>query len=198
MKHQHCLRTLAGACVFLFLLAGCAPDASESQTQPTASAEQTEPASTAEKPAADTAQAAPPTQAQAPAPAPTPAKPRPPAPAKPAQPVICADCGTVAAITEVQQKGQGTGAGAVIGAVAGGVAGHQVGGGRGKDVATVAGAILGAMAGHEVEKRVRSTTTYDVRVAMEDGSQRVINVSELGGLTVGAKVRVDGNTIYLR
>jgi outer membrane lipoprotein SlyB len=114
------------------------------------------------------------------------------------QPAICADCGTVAAVTPVQVKGEGSGAGAVIGAVAGGVAGHQVGGGRGKDVATAAGVILGAMAGHEVEKRTRSVTVYDISVRMDSGGQRVIRVSDPGGLTVGTPVRVEGNNIYIR
>lgn len=111
---------------------------------------------------------------------------------------ICQDCGTIVAITPIKQKGQGSGAGAVAGAVAGGVAGHQVGGGRGKDVATVAGAILGAMAGNEVEKRVRATETYDVSIAMENGSQRTINVAALNGLSVGSQVRVQGDSISFR
>ena len=38
-------------------------------------------------------------------------------------------------------------AAAVIGGIAGGVLGHQIGKGRGKDVATVSGAILGTLAG---------------------------------------------------
>ena len=40
--------------------------------------------------------------------------------------------------------------GAVIGAVIGGVLGHQVGGGRGRDVATVGGAVAGGAAGSQV------------------------------------------------
>ncbi|MDP9141200.1 MAG: glycine zipper 2TM domain-containing protein [Pseudomonadota bacterium] len=111
---------------------------------------------------------------------------------------VCQECGTISAITPIKQKGQGSGAGAVAGAVAGGVAGHQVGGGRGKDVATVAGAVLGALAGNEVEKRVRSTETYDVLISMDNGSQRQINVPSLGGLSVGTPVRVQGDTISMR
>jgi len=42
-------------------------------------------------------------------------------------------------------------AGTVIGGVLGGVLGHQVGSGRGNDVATVGGAALGAYAGNRVE-----------------------------------------------
>lgn len=40
--------------------------------------------------------------------------------------------------------------GAVIGAVIGGVLGHQVGGGRGRDVATIGGAVAGGAAGSQV------------------------------------------------
>ena len=62
-------------------------------------------------------------------------------------------------------------AGTVLGGVIGGVAGHQVGGGRGKDLATAAGAIVGAYAGHSVAERIetpkfeqRCTTINDSRV----------------------------------
>ena len=54
----------------------------------------------------------------------------------------CNNCGTITNIKTVQVKGEGTGVGAVAGGVLGGVLGHQVGGGRGKDVATVAGAFF--------------------------------------------------------
>lgn len=188
MNHMS-LRILLSAGLFALFASACAPDAPDASP----AGEQT---ATDEVEAA-AAPEAPPPAAEPPRPAPVAtAKPRP--QPSPPQPVICADCGTVSAITETTQKGEGSGAGAVAGAVAGGVAGHQVGGGRGKDVATVAGAILGAMAGHEIEKRARSTTSYDISVTMDDGSQRLINVVEPGGLTVGTKVRVEGNTIYPR
>ena len=48
-------------------------------------------------------------------------------------------------------------AGTVIGGVLGGVLGHQVGGGRGKDLATAVGAVAGAAAGHEVANREGSS-----------------------------------------
>ncbi|GGP26941.1 glycine zipper 2TM domain-containing protein [Silvimonas amylolytica] len=52
---------------------------------------------------------------------------------------------------QVQTQNQAGGVvGSIIGGVAGGVLGHQVGGGRGKDVATVAGAIGGALIGNQV------------------------------------------------
>jgi len=55
--------------------------------------------------------------------------------------------------------------GTIIGGVAGGVIGHQIGGGRGKDLATVGGAIIGSLVGHNLsrQKRRNSYTTYETR-----------------------------------
>lgn len=39
--------------------------------------------------------------------------------------------------------------GTAIGAVGGGLVGHQIGGGKGKDLATIGGAVAGGFAGHE-------------------------------------------------
>ncbi|EEQ04518.1 hypothetical protein yrohd0001_29690 [Yersinia rohdei ATCC 43380] len=50
--------------------------------------------------------------------------------------------------------------GSVLGAVAGGVLGHQVGGGRGKDIATVAGALAGGYAGNRVQSNMQESDTY--------------------------------------
>ena len=56
-------------------------------------------------------------------------------------------------VTEVRPVEVGdSGVGTALGAILGGVAGHQVGGGRGKDLATVGGAILGGVAGNQVNK----------------------------------------------
>lgn len=46
-----------------------------------------------------------------------------------------------------QQRGDPNIGGGIVGALIGGVLGHQVGGGRGKDVATAGGAIAGALIG---------------------------------------------------
>lgn len=159
----------------------------------------------AQAPAAEPAPAPAAEPAPAPEPAPKPKhKPKPqpqasyePAP-QPAAPAVCYDCGTIANITEVRQAGQGSGAGAVLGGVAGGVAGHQIGKGKGNDVATVAGALLGAYAGHKAEEQIRAAVTYDVTIAMESGGSRTINVPALNGLAVGQPVRVDGNAIAPR
>jgi uncharacterized protein YcfJ len=110
----------------------------------------------------------------------------------------CGDCGTVTSITASKQKPDGSGAGAVLGAAAGGVAGHQVGGGRGKDVATVIGALAGAYAGNQAEKQIRASTVYMVDVRMDNGGSRSISVKDPGSLSVGSKVRVNGDVIEPR
>src|SRR5215216_1771852 len=74
----------------------------------------------------------------------------------------CKECGTVTNVRTIKKEGEGSGLGAVAGGVIGGVLGHQVGSGRGKDVATVAGAGAGAYAGHQIEKNQKSTTSYEV------------------------------------
>lgn len=113
------------------------------------------------------------------------------APAKVAQaPAICHSCGRVESIQEIQQQAQGSGVGMVAGAVLGGVLGNQVGGGSGRKIATVAGAVGGGYAGNEIEKRTRATTTYNVRVRMEDGEVRTFPYAQQPGWSVGDRVRV--------
>ncbi len=55
--------------------------------------------------------------------------------------------------------------GTIIGGVAGGVIGHQVGKGRGNDLATVGGAIIGSIVGHNISNNQRrdNYTTYETR-----------------------------------
>jgi uncharacterized protein YcfJ len=50
-----------------------------------------------------------------------------------------------------------------VGAVIGGVLGHQVGGGRGRDIATVGGATAGAVIGANVGRGGTQVTTRDVQ-----------------------------------
>jgi len=105
----------------------------------------------------------------------------------------CQDCGTVLSIREVKQKGQGTGLGAVGGAVVGGVLGHQIGGGTGKTVATIAGAGGGAYAGHQIEKNVKSKTTWTVDIRMDGGQTRTFTYSNAPTVHEGERVKlVDG------
>jgi uncharacterized protein YcfJ len=53
--------------------------------------------------------------------------------------------------------------GAIAGALIGGILGHQVGGGRGKDIATVGGAIAGGAIGSQVGRDQNDTYSKDVR-----------------------------------
>lgn len=107
----------------------------------------------------------------------------------------CAECGVIESVREIDAKGAGSGLGAVGGGVLGGLLGNQTGGGRGKDVMTVVGAVGGAVAGNEVEKRVKSTKSYEVTVRLEDGTSRVIPEASLPAWRNGDKVRIVNGAI---
>jgi outer membrane lipoprotein SlyB len=127
----------------------------------------------------------------------------PPAPAAavvaaPVVPAPCNSCGVVRSVTAVSTDGKASGAGAVIGGIVGGVAGNQVGGGSGRQVATVAGVIGGAVLGNEIEQNRNASSSYDVVIDMEGGGQQVIAMQDVGGISAGSRVRVQGNTVSLR
>lgn len=107
----------------------------------------------------------------------------------------CAECGVVESIREIDVKGEGSGVGAVGGAVVGGVVGHQIGSGRGQDIATVVGAVGGAVAGHQIEKHVKSTKSYEITVRFEDGSSRVIHEASAPAWRNGDRVKVINGVI---
>ena len=117
------------------------------------------------------------------------------APAQVADRWRCAECGVVQSVHEISTKGTGSGLGAVGGAVVGGVLGHQVGGGRGQDIATVVGAVGGAVAGNEVEKRAKSGKSYEITVRLEDGSSRVIQEANATTWRAGDRVKVINGVI---
>ncbi|HEY0847498.1 MAG TPA: glycine zipper 2TM domain-containing protein [Noviherbaspirillum sp.] len=146
-------------------------DTEEPETSPKpAKVEKRSPAQTSPSPARRAAPPAQPPVAQAPA--------------------ICHSCGRVESVQAIQQEAQPSGVGMIAGAVLGGVLGNQVGGGSGRKVATVAGAVGGGYAGNEIEKRTRSTTTYQVRVRMEDGDVRTFPFAQQPGWSTGDRVRV--------
>jgi outer membrane lipoprotein SlyB len=113
----------------------------------------------------------------------------------PPQPAYCSTCGTVVAISAVRQEGHGTGIGAVGGAVAGGVVGNQFGSGGGRTAMTLLGALGGGLAGNSVEKHIRSTTSYSVRVRMENGKTRYFTYHEAPPFQQGQRVRVERGTL---
>lgn len=132
---------------------------------------------------------------------------RPPLPtvvAKSSPATVCADCGTVQSVSAVQRQGQVNGVpvgnttiglGTVAGGVIGGLLGNQVGNGNGKTAATVVGAAGGAYAGNVVEKNMKKVTVYDVRVRMDDGTIRNLDISS--DVPVGSKVIVEGKNLRL-
>ncbi|MFL9916469.1 glycine zipper 2TM domain-containing protein [Paraburkholderia fungorum] len=146
-------------------------------------------------------------QAQQPQPAPAPApqqqqyaqqqqaQPTPQYAQQPSQPAYCSTCGTVVGISAVRQEGHGTGIGAVGGAVAGGLVGNQFGGGGGRTAMTILGAVGGGVAGNSVEKHIRSTTSYSVRVRMENGKTRYFTYHEAPPFQEGQRVRIENGTL---
>jgi outer membrane lipoprotein SlyB len=98
-------------------------------------------------------------------------------------------------VTAIEKPGEASGGGAVIGGVLGGVLGHQVGGGRGKDVATVAGALGGAYAGHQIEKSKSRSLTWEVRVKLEDGTHRTMRYEAEPAFRVGDRVRIENGLL---
>ncbi len=107
----------------------------------------------------------------------------------------CVDCGVIQSVREIEAKGVGTGLGAVGGAVVGGALGSQVGGGDGKKVMAVVGAVGGAVAGNEIEKRVKSTKSYEITVHLEDGTNRVFTEASAPSWRTGDKVRIVNGVI---
>lgn len=107
-----------------------------------------------------------------------------------AQTPVCASCGRIEAVQPVQQAAKPSGLGVAAGAVLGGVLGNQVGNGNGRTLATIAGAVGGGYAGNEVEKRTKTTTTYQVRVRMEDGSVRTFPYQHQPAWSIGDRVRI--------
>jgi len=73
--------------------------------------------------------------------------------------------------------------------------GNQVGNGNGKTAATVLGAAGGAYAGNVVEKNMKKVTVYEVRVRMDNGTTRNLDIST--DVPVGSKVIVEGKNLRL-
>lgn len=108
---------------------------------------------------------------------------------------VCGNCGRVESVTPIEEAAPASGLGAVAGGVLGAVLGNQVGHGGGRTAATLLGAGGGAFLGNTVEKRTRTTTTYQIRVRMDDGSVRTYN--HTAPVPVGERVTTEGNGFRL-
>ena len=112
--------------------------------------------------------------------------------------VVCAECGKITAVRVAEKKGDSTPLGMIAGGVAGAVLGHQVGGGKGKDIATIAGAAGGAYAGHKIEEHMKTTKTWMVMVHFDDGSDREFSFPADPGFAVGDSVKSSGGGLVRR
>jgi outer membrane lipoprotein SlyB len=108
---------------------------------------------------------------------------------------VCANCGVVEAVNAVQHKGEGGVVGIVGGGVAGALVGSQIGHGGGKTVAEIAGAAGGAYLGNEIQKKVTTTTHYEVLVRLANGSSQTVSYATQPGFNVGSRVRVENGTL---
>jgi outer membrane lipoprotein SlyB len=107
----------------------------------------------------------------------------------------CTACGKVTSVEVGEKKGESGAVGLIAGGVAGALLGHQVGGGRGKDVATVAGAAGGAYAGKKVEEKMNSSKIWTVHVQYEDGGKGSFVFEHDPGMVAGDRVKHEGKTI---
>ncbi len=108
---------------------------------------------------------------------------------------VCADCGTVTAVSREERQGQASPVGAIAGGLVGGMLGNQIGEGSGKDIATIAGAAGGVYAGREVEKRINARTVWVVKVRFGDGSAGSYEFAQDPGFRTGDAVKKAGNSV---
>jgi len=106
------------------------------------------------------------------------------------KPGVCSICGVIESIHTVEQDGDASGLGAVAGGVVGGVVGNQMGKGKGNTLMTIIGLGSGAYAGHTIEKNMKSTTAYVIKVRMQDGTYRSVTQPSQPEYAVGDHVRV--------
>jgi outer membrane lipoprotein SlyB len=194
------------------LMTACGPQdggqaATAVQSAPVAQPVAPAPAPVAQAPAPVVAQApapveAPPAAKPAVKPAPihtakpAPAKPVPVKATEPVQEIKVAAAppsNTVGAVTQIDPitETSASGVGAVAGGALGGVVGHQFGKGDGKKAMTVLGAVGGAVAGHQIEKAHNTKVVgYRVQVHLDNGETRTFEPTQLDGLKVGDRVRV--------
>ena len=102
----------------------------------------------------------------------------------------CSNCGNVESVRTIKQRAEGSGLGAAGGAVIGGLLGNQIGGGTGRTIATAAGAIGGAVVGNQVEGNMKATTSYEIRVRLDDGTLRTFRQSSAPAWRSGDRVRI--------
>ena len=103
---------------------------------------------------------------------------------------VCTTCGVIEGYAPVQVKGQNNGVGAVAGGVGGALIGSKIAGRGNHTLGGVIGAVGGGLLGNAIESHERTSTAYDVRVRMDDGSVRTYDgtYSVSGGVIVSAQM----------
>lgn len=107
----------------------------------------------------------------------------------------CSTCGVIESIRSIEHEGDGSGLGAVAGGVVGGVAGNQMGKGTGNTLMTLLGIGGGAFAGHTIEKNMKTSTAFVVKVRMEDGTYRSVTQHSRPEYAVGDHVKLAHGTL---
>jgi outer membrane lipoprotein SlyB len=102
----------------------------------------------------------------------------------------CGTCGNIESIRTISHRAQGSGLGAGAGAVLGGLLGNQIGSGNGRSLATVAGAVGGAVVGNQVEGNMKASTSYEIRVRLDDGTLRTFHQHSAPAWRTGDRVRI--------
>jgi len=106
---------------------------------------------------------------------------------------VCATCGVVEGYTAVQVQGKNNGVGAVAGGLGGALIGSKIAGRGNHTLGGAIGAVGGGLLGNAIESHERTSTAYDVRVRMDDGSVRTVRQAAVP--TVGQHVNVEGSTL---
>ena len=107
----------------------------------------------------------------------------------------CIDCGRVTAVNVSEKRGESNALGVVAGGAAGALLGHQVGGGRGKDLATIAGAVGGAYAGKKLQENHNATKVWTVDVQYDNGQHGSLTYDADPGVKSGDRVQKAGQYI---
>ncbi len=107
----------------------------------------------------------------------------------------CRYCGVVESVNLVEMKGQGSGVGAIAGGVAGALVGNSIGQGNGRTAMTLLGGAGGAYAGNEIEKNTHKTSSYRIRVRMENGALRTLYQRNPPAVAAGDHVKIVGGVV---
>jgi outer membrane lipoprotein SlyB len=106
--------------------------------------------------------------------------------------------GVVQEVKATEVQGQGSGAGAVAGGVAGALIGKQLGKGDNSTLVAAAAGVAGAVAGNEIEKKVKSKTTYTVSIKLKSGKVQTVTQDTDPAVKQGDQARiVDGKVVKL-